>query len=182
MRCLKFVVVSGLLIMANPALAEQGKLKVHRSTDSNGNSVIVIHETRPEVLARQRVQVQQAQNDRRQQKERELRLEIERLRAERDLVEAQARREAARRADAVGPGMAYGRTYSQPKARASFFNGGLGPLGGISLGPWGGGFGGFRGGFHSMGSIPPVGGFPRGGFQGGFQGGFISPGWSVDCR
>lgn len=141
MRFLGNIVVLGILAMVGPALAEEGRLKVQRSTDANGNSVIVIHETRPEVLLRQRTQIQRAQLERRSKKERELRLEIERLRAERELVEAETRREAARRAYYVPSGYATAprMAYSQPRAKASFFNGGLGPLGGTSFGFWGGG-------------------------------------------
>ncbi len=162
MRFLGVIAVLGILAVASPVSADQGQLKVNRSTDSNGNSVIVIHETRPEVLSRQRTQIQRAQFERQSKKERELRLEIERLRAERELVEAETRREAARRAYATAPRMVYGQTqaYSQPRARASFFNGGLGPLGGASFGFWGGGYG--------------------GGFYPGS--GFCAPRWTPVCR
>lgn len=161
MRTLFSSITVVLFLAALPVAAEQGKLKVQRSTDASGNPVIVIHESRPEVLAKQRTQVYHAQARRHSQKERELRLEIERLRAERELVEAQARREAAQRSYAAAQSRTY-RYASQPKARASFFNGGLGPLGGVSFGPWGGyGYGGFYG-YGSYGGFYPGSGWGRG--------------------
>ena len=135
MRFLTIIAVLGNLLIVGPAWAEQGRLKVHHSTDSSGNSVIVIHETRPEVLSRQRAQIQQAQSERKSKRERELHLEIERLRAERELVEAETRRETARRAYLAIP-----RVSSQTRSRPSFFNGGLGRIGGTSGGAWDGGF------------------------------------------
>lgn len=138
MRVPRLIALLGILAILRPALAEEGQLKVQRSTDVRGNPVIIIHETRPEVLARQRAQIQQAQVDRQSRKERELRLEIERLRAERDLVEAETRRKEARRAYSVTPRFA-GPTRKKP----SFFNGGLGRT---RVDSWNGGFtGGFYG-------------------------------------
>ncbi len=73
--------------------------------DANGNAVITIHETRPEVLARQREQIVMAQEARAARKRQKQELEFARAQAEADSAAASAARKSAE-ADAAAASQA----------------------------------------------------------------------------
>ncbi len=141
---------------------------VSHARDGRGNAVIVIHETRPEVLAAQREQAMRAQEARRARKQRERELELARARAKSEVRIAEA--EAALRGGSVtsvgrAPGSRPGElpptAYNHAPKYPSYRNGGIPSFAGVMFnGGWGGGWG---GGFVGGG----WGGFAPGGFAPG---------------
>jgi hypothetical protein len=138
------------LALILPAQAQSGKIQSHQTRDANGNAVIVIHETRPEVLARQREQTRLAQEARLARKRQKKELEVARLQ-----VQLRAQAEAELQTSASGwarPGELPPRVFDHTSKTPSYRNGGISSF---DLGSFGSSLGDYNyDGWHSDYSYP----------------------------